>query len=226
MRDQTPFIQAMIAILRGRARRDKSLRLQPEYRCWPVWDQESGQPVDPRALGLTRELAGRLAAWDALYQATYDAGDPARSGFPDLASERAWLKEGNALAARLAGEWHGEVSNAISGLTGMLEAAGHGFPRVEPVPISAAPRIGRGCRLPEIEEILARLERLAGEKEALPDWDGDGQDEVSRAQFFFASVLAGVPARYEEAVRRGLESPREDTRRWVEMALRWREAPD
>lgn len=201
------------------------LRLAPEYRCWPTWSEDDGVvPVDPARLGLSEALVARIGQWNAVYQATYEDYDGwPRSEFPELETERRWVIEGKAIAAELAREWDGPFNDAISGLDQMLRSVRRDLSPVEDIPMDRAPDVGRLCRVAEIREVIERLDTLAREKNALPEWDGDSQDDVSRAQFFFARVLAAVPDRYLEEVRRGLDSPDAQTRARVELALQWRE---
>lgn len=60
---------------------------------------------------------------------------------------------------------------------------------------------------------------LARERDALPEWDGDSQDDIARTQELFKSILAHVPARYIEDVATGLDSPQWGTRMYVAGAL-------
>ena len=79
--------------------------------------------------------------------------------------------------------------------------------------------IGRQCGAAEIESIVARLDGLARDKQALPDWDGDASDDIYRAQSFFSQILGTVPKQHVPAVAGGLKSAFADTRLWVALAL-------
>ena len=77
------------------------LRLAPEYGCWPTWDQDTGDTIDPVDLPIPRDLADRLKHWDDLFQATLDQNYPPDSRFPDHVAEIAWRAEGEAIYAAL-----------------------------------------------------------------------------------------------------------------------------
>ncbi|WP_449396302.1 hypothetical protein [Devosia riboflavina] len=70
------------------------LRLAPEWECWPLWDDETGDNLDPRDLDLPPALLARLVAWDDLFQATFNRDDPLASALPG----DEWREEGRALA--------------------------------------------------------------------------------------------------------------------------------
>ena len=70
------------------------LRLAPEWECWPLWDDETGDNLDPRDLDLPAALLARLVAWDDVFQATFNRDDPLASVLPG----DAWREEGRALA--------------------------------------------------------------------------------------------------------------------------------
>lgn len=70
------------------------LRLAPEWECWPLWDDETGDNLDPRDLKLPPTLLARLLAWDDLFQATFNRDDPLASVLPG----EEWRAEGRALA--------------------------------------------------------------------------------------------------------------------------------
>lgn len=70
------------------------LRLAPEWECWPLWGEETGDNIDPRDLELRPTLLARLVAWDDVFQASYDREDPMASVLPG----EAWREEGRALA--------------------------------------------------------------------------------------------------------------------------------
>lgn len=203
--------------------RPERLRLAPEYGCWPLWDDVLGVPLGPEDLWLTGPLLARIEAWEATFQATFTGNDPLRSGFADVAAERAWVAEGKAIATELAHEWSGPLVVRLSLLDGLIEQAARDRVPGQAISFARAAEIAPRCGVAEIEKIVERLDKLAQEKDALPDWDGDSQDDVARAQSFFAHMLAAVPERYAEDVRCGLQSPELQTRIWVGLALDWRE---
>jgi hypothetical protein len=77
------------------------LRLAPEYGCWPTWDDETGDILDPAALPIPAALAERILRWNAALQATLDQGYPPDSRFPDDADAAAWRAEGEAIGHAL-----------------------------------------------------------------------------------------------------------------------------
>ena len=81
------------------------LRVAPEWECWPLWDHETGDNLDPTSLGLPKDLAERVAAWDDQFQAIFNRDDPPASDFPSAEARTAWRAEGDALieALRTAG---------------------------------------------------------------------------------------------------------------------------
>lgn len=80
----------------------RRLRLAPEWECWPTWDHETGDNLDPASLGLPDEIVARINDWDAVFQAIYDRDDPLSSRFPSAGAEAAYVAEGRAIAATLA----------------------------------------------------------------------------------------------------------------------------
>ncbi len=83
----------------------RRLRLAPEFGCWPLWDDRTGDNLDPRELGLPADLVARLIAWDNRFQANFDTAYPPDSRFPDQAAEAAWIDEGHGLLAALQAVW-------------------------------------------------------------------------------------------------------------------------
>ena len=104
--------------------RPAHLRLSPSYHCSPLWDHERGSAEDPADLGLSESLVERIRAWDAAFQATYSEDDPLGSIFASVEEERAWTREGDAIAAELEREWPGALTIEISG----ARHAGGGLP--------------------------------------------------------------------------------------------------
>ncbi len=81
----------------------RRLRLAPEWECWPTWDHETGDNLDPECLGLPDGIVARINDWDAVFQAIYDRDDPLASRFPSSDAEAAYIADGRAIAAALAG---------------------------------------------------------------------------------------------------------------------------
>ena len=66
-----------------------------EVECWPFWDDETGDNVDPVELGLSDALVASLSAWsDELTRVVLGNRDPAASGFKSPGEEAAWEAEG------------------------------------------------------------------------------------------------------------------------------------
>lgn len=89
--------------------RPERLRLAPEYACWPTWDDETGENIDPANLELSDALYARIREWDDTWQATYKPDDPVNSGFDNEEASERWIAEGEAIAAALAEEWTGQI---------------------------------------------------------------------------------------------------------------------
>lgn len=77
------------------------LRLAPEYGCWPTWDDETGDNIDPADLSIPADLHARIVVWDGDFQATLDNACPPDSRFADAAAESAWRTEGEAILQAL-----------------------------------------------------------------------------------------------------------------------------
>lgn len=75
----------------------RTIRLAPEYGCWPLWDDMTGDNIEPTDLSILPELAQRIRAWDDIFQAMLDPADPLNSAFPDPPNEAAWRDEGDAI---------------------------------------------------------------------------------------------------------------------------------
>jgi len=195
------------------------LRLAPEYQCWPLWDDESGSNVNPDCLGLSADLVARIERWDAVYQKGYKPDDPVNSGFEDVAEERFWADEAEAIWDTLCEEWEGELANRTSQLQYLMTLA---FMRVNTFDLPEEAKVAEmaaQCGVAEVREMLRRLDTLAEEWDRVETWDGDSQDDIARLQTFFARVLARAAPRYRDDVAAGLTSAHEATRRWVQLAL-------
>ncbi|MDQ8183848.1 hypothetical protein [Pelagicoccus sp. SDUM812005] len=71
------------------------------------------------------------------------------------------------------------------------------------------------CKEEEISEILQRLDELGIEKENLPNWDGDSQDDIWRVQKGFSETLERLTDKYTSLIVRGLRSGVPDTTFWI-----------
>ena len=104
-------------------------------------------------------------------------------------------------------------------LRSWLREARAGLGPGDRTPAATLADIGRRCGAGEIDDALAILDGLAGEKAALPEWDGDSADDVSAAQATYMRILGHVVRELIPAVATGLRSPEADTRRWVTLAI-------
>ena len=199
--------------------RPEHLRLSPAYRCSPLWDHERGSMEDPGDLGLSESLVARIQAWDAVFQATYSEDDPLGSHFANVEDERAWTREGDAIAAELEREWPGALTIDVSALDTLVNDARIDLQPWDKVPAEIVQWIGERCGIAEIEAAIARLDKLSRDRDALPKWDGDTQDDIAEAQASIQQILARVPSRYVEDVAAGLDSPEDHTRAYVALAL-------
>lgn len=73
------------------------IRMAPEYGCWPLWDDATGENIEPTDLPIPPELAQRIGTWDDIFQTTLDRDDPVNSAFPDPSAEAAWRDELDAI---------------------------------------------------------------------------------------------------------------------------------
>jgi hypothetical protein len=87
----------------------KRLRVAPEWGCWPLWNDETGQNVSHFHLKLPEDLGMRIEEWDDLWQATYNEDDPANGDFKSEAERNAYVVEGRAIVDELKRIWDGEV---------------------------------------------------------------------------------------------------------------------
>lgn len=195
------------------------LRLQPEYQCWPTWDDETFSNVDPARLGLSEELVARIEAWDRLFQNGYLPDDPFNSNFVSLEEERLWTDELESIWEAILQEWAAPAVNKVSLLPYLSAHAHEGLSFYETPGEDRLQKMAKECRLLEIREILRQLDTLAAQRAATEAWDGDTQDDLARRQKFYAMILTRTAPHYRSDVAKGLESAEEETRRWVQLAL-------
>ena len=72
-----------------------------DYECYPLWEGDGLDDLDPWSLNIPSDLAAAITAWGDEYDATLNREDPAASGFTDVSTAEAWLLTGAHLAARL-----------------------------------------------------------------------------------------------------------------------------
>ncbi len=195
------------------------LRLAPAIGCWPTWDDETGLNIDPAALSISDELAALIGRWDTRLQSACRDDQPVGTLFGSIEEERLWAGEGQQVAAQLAEEWPGPLTLRLSALSFIVANARHGLSPYDRPDDERVSHAALCCGLFEIEEILRRLDQFARDRAALPDWDGDSQDDVAQMQSFYARLLSRVDPRYRDDIARGLESDEAETRAWVRLAL-------
>ncbi|WEX88796.1 hypothetical protein PZN02_001308 [Sinorhizobium garamanticum] len=81
----------------------KTLKLMPDYHCFPLWENagEAVGNVDPALLPIPEDLVLRLNSWAAKFDETLDLDDPTKSGFESEPVEQAFLDEGRHLCEAL-----------------------------------------------------------------------------------------------------------------------------
>jgi hypothetical protein len=81
----------------------------------------------------------------------------------------------------------------MSNLQKILEQAKAGLQPWEPIPQAQWQSIAANFGPAEFEEIETRIQNLKQELTETPDWDGDTQDDINKALWFFKSLLALRP---------------------------------
>lgn len=81
----------------------------------------------------------------------------------------------------------------MSNLQNILVQAKAGLEPWEPIPQAQWQSIAANCGPAEFEEIETRIQNLKQELTETPDWDGDTQDDINKALWFFKSLLALRP---------------------------------
>ncbi|RZT05796.1 hypothetical protein EV582_4115 [Duganella sp. BK701] len=82
----------------------------------------------------------------------------------------------------------------MSNLQKILEQAKLGLKPWEPIPQAQWQAIAAGCGQEEFQDIERRIQKLKNELAETPDWDGDTQDDINSALWFFKSLLESRPA--------------------------------
>jgi hypothetical protein len=70
-----------------------------DYQCWPLWDEDEPDNVDPASLGLSATLQERLTAWADDFEEGFNWDDPAASPDREPGWAEAFDATGRALAA-------------------------------------------------------------------------------------------------------------------------------
>ncbi len=201
------------------------LRLAPEFHCLPLWDDATGNMLVAEELGLSEALVARIHAWDGDFQALYRFDHPAGSCFDTVEAERAWVSEGETIAAEIRREWPGPVIVRISSLETLLKDARDPYNLPGWTGKARARWAGERCGVAEIRDAISRLDALARERDATPEWDGDTSDDIAEAQTYLKDVLTHAPPRYGEDIAGGLSSAQWLTRTYIAQALAERGDP-
>jgi hypothetical protein len=78
----------------------------------------------------------------------------------------------------------------MSNLQKILEQGKAGLKPWEPIPEAQWQAIAVDCGQEEFQEIEKRIQNLKNELAETPEWDGDTQDDIYHALWFFKSLLA------------------------------------
>ena len=90
----------------------------------------------------------------------------------------------------------------------------------EPFPEEKISVVARRLDASDIFDILSELDILAGESAETPDWDGDTQDDIAKAEELFCRILASVPEHIRSYVEAGQVRPDGSVRSKLSFALR------
>jgi hypothetical protein len=101
----------------------------------------------------------------------------------------------------------------------LVREARQGLEPWDELPADRRAAIAEKCGVAEIQAAIVWLDELSRKRDALPDWDGDSNDDIAKAQEMLQSILARVQDRYVEFVTNGLNSPHWWTRVHVAAAL-------
>ena len=71
----------------------------------------------------------------------------------------------------------------------------------------------------DVAEIIDALDQLSREKAAVPDWDGDTQDDIAQAQETFARILSRMKGEHRGLIEAGLTAREPLTRVYLALAL-------
>jgi len=107
----------------------------------------------------------------------------------------------------------------VSRFETLMAEARRGLGPWDSVPADRLAAVARQCGAAEIAAIVADLDRLSAAFAALPEWDGDSQDDISAVQSRHAQILGLVAAALLPAIAAGLSSPLTRTRMWVALGL-------
>jgi len=112
-----------------------------------------------------------------------------------------------------------DAPDAPSNVRRLLIAARNGLSPWEVTPAAKLTDVARQCGPAEVAEAIAEIDALARERAGTPEWDGDAQADIGRAQETYMRILGQVDDALLPEIARGLGSTEPETRRWVTLAL-------
>lgn len=94
----------------------KTIKLMPDYHCYPLWDMTPYKycDLDPQKLPISRPLQIQLMDWAKVYDETLNIEYPVDSGFSSVDTKNAFEAEGARLANRLRDELGPELTVEVS----------------------------------------------------------------------------------------------------------------
>ncbi|MCB1488175.1 MAG: hypothetical protein KDJ88_12050 [Bauldia sp.] len=101
----------------------------------------------------------------------------------------------------------------------LIVEAAEGLDPWEAIPEARLTGVAVRCGPAEVAEIVAELEKLAEERRALPEWDGDSSDDIWRVQKMYGDILGQLDPALLGEVAKGFASPDADARMWVVIGL-------
>lgn len=78
----------------------KRLKLMTDYDCWPLWDPDGPDNVDPSSLNLSEKLIAELNAWAETFDSILNR-DTGEASFNSAEDERTFNETGKQLYAAL-----------------------------------------------------------------------------------------------------------------------------
>ena len=80
------------------------IKLMADYRCHPLWDEQSGKNIDPNNLPISDLLKKELIVWSEVYDQKLKWDDPISSGFQSAEDVTTFVKDGRSLCQKLTQE--------------------------------------------------------------------------------------------------------------------------
>ncbi len=118
-----------------------------------------------------------------------------------------------------------DASAPASRVRRLLIAARDGLSPWDATPAERLSEVARQCGATEIAEAIEEIAALSRERAELPEWDGDAQADIGRAQETYATILGQVDDTLLPEIASGLGHADAETRRWVVLALESHGAP-